>query len=230
MATTPSASSPFVWHHWSPSSTQRLETGVLLSLREGETLIEMGEPMEYVYYVQQGRLNVLLDSPAGAVKIVGFIDEGATFAEAAAFMPPDARSPVSAVAATDTSLRSISVDVFRGYLTEPEFCFDLAASMAHKQVGFIRQIEDLSFRNVRGRVACLLATLVGEGEKPGKRLSISQDTIADLVAAHRVSVSHALQDLEKMGLLMVGRQQITVLDPMGLRRQGLAAGRQPGSL
>lgn len=178
----------------------------------------MGDPADRVYYVQDGELNVAVGSPSGSLKIIHVVRAGATYGEGAAFIPGEPTSPVTVIAAQDSTVWSMSLESFRDCLGDPDFARDLAASMAAKFLSFVQQIEDLSFRSARRRTARLLAALVDEGKGKG-HLEIDQDTIADLIGAHRVTVSHALKDLQRTGLVAVGRKRLFVVDPEGLRRE-----------
>jgi CRP-like cAMP-binding protein len=47
-------------------------------------------------------------------------------------------------------------------------------------------------------------------------MPITQDLLAELLGVHRPSLTHAVAELEKAGLIRRGRRQITILDRQGL--------------
>jgi CRP-like cAMP-binding protein len=52
----------------------------------------------------------------------------------------------------------------------------------------------------------------------GDTLLITQDLLAEMLGAHRPSITHAARELELAGLIERGRRQVTILDRNGLKR------------
>jgi CRP-like cAMP-binding protein len=52
----------------------------------------------------------------------------------------------------------------------------------------------------------------------GDTLLITQDLLAEMLGAHRPSITHAARELELAGLIERGRRQVTILDREGLKR------------
>jgi len=52
----------------------------------------------------------------------------------------------------------------------------------------------------------------------GDTLLITQDLLADMLGAHRPSITHAARELELAGLIERGRRQVAILDRDGLKR------------
>jgi CRP-like cAMP-binding protein len=52
----------------------------------------------------------------------------------------------------------------------------------------------------------------------GDTLLITQDLLAEMLGAHRPSITHAARELELAGLIERGRRQVTILDRDGLKR------------
>jgi len=79
-------------------------------------------------------------------------------------------------------------------------------------------IEDLVFLDLPGRVAkCLLdqnEILGADGV-----VALTQEDIARFVGATRVAVNRVLVDLERRGLLRLGRGSIAITDTTGLKRE-----------
>jgi CRP-like cAMP-binding protein len=100
---------------------------------------------------------------------------------------------------------------------------------------YARQIEDLRFRTVEERVAGLLSTLAARRAKVARSgsalrsesrrsVQLTHSEIADLVGAHRVSVTNSLRALEERGLVEVRPRRIVLRDPAGLLRLAARAG------
>jgi CRP-like cAMP-binding protein len=52
----------------------------------------------------------------------------------------------------------------------------------------------------------------------GDTLLITQDLLAEMLGAHRPSITHAVRELELAGLIEHGRRQVTILDRDGLKK------------
>ena len=52
----------------------------------------------------------------------------------------------------------------------------------------------------------------------GDTLLITQDLLAEMLGAHRPSITHAVRELELAGLIEHGRRQVTILDREGLKK------------
>jgi CRP-like cAMP-binding protein len=53
----------------------------------------------------------------------------------------------------------------------------------------------------------------------GDTLFITQDLLADMLGAHRPSITHVARELERAGLIERGRRQVTILDREGLKKE-----------
>jgi CRP-like cAMP-binding protein len=53
----------------------------------------------------------------------------------------------------------------------------------------------------------------------GDTLFITQDLLADMLGAHRPSITHVIRDLELAGLIARGRREVTILNRDGLKRE-----------
>jgi Mn-dependent DtxR family transcriptional regulator len=50
-------------------------------------------------------------------------------------------------------------------------------------------------------------------------LFITQDLLADMLGAYRPSITPAAHELERAGLIALGRREVTILDRDGLKRE-----------
>jgi CRP-like cAMP-binding protein len=50
-------------------------------------------------------------------------------------------------------------------------------------------------------------------------LFITQDLLADMLGAYRPSITRAAHELERAGLIALGRREVTILDRDGLKRE-----------
>jgi CRP-like cAMP-binding protein len=50
----------------------------------------------------------------------------------------------------------------------------------------------------------------------GDAMPLTQDLLAEMLGVHRPTVSHAVRDLERAGLIDCGRRRVTIVDRDGL--------------
>ena len=87
--------------------------------------------------------------------------------------------------------------------------------------GANERISRQSFQTVPSRVAGVLSQLVAEEPRAGEggevTIRMNQADLAQLAGTSRESVSRFLAELERAGVVRVGRGRVTVLEPKRLR-------------
>lgn len=115
------------------------------------------------------------------------------------------------VTESDTTLVLLPRALFDELLRETsfrDFVFDLfAARMAE----LMQLVEEVAFRKLDQRLANLL---LGKG----RQLHTTHQHLADELGSVREMVSRLLKGFADQGLVRLGREQIEILDPAGLRR------------
>jgi CRP/FNR family transcriptional regulator len=115
------------------------------------------------------------------------------------------------VTESDTTLVLLPRVLFDELLRETsfrDFVFDLfAARMAE----LMQLVEEVAFRKLDQRLANLL---LGKG----RQLHTTHQHLADELGSVREMVSRLLKGFADQGLVRLGREQIEILDPAGLRR------------
>ncbi|WP_407655477.1 Crp/Fnr family transcriptional regulator [Burkholderia alba] len=88
---------------------------------------------------------------------------------------------------------------------------------------FIASIQNSRLLDVDARVAQSLAQLFNPALYPdtGATLAISQEELGMLVGVSRQRINQALQNLERLGVLRIAYNQITVVDPARLAAVGM---------
>ncbi len=202
------------------------------AVRRGHVLAQPGEPCDRLFLLESGRVSVALTWHDGSEKTIGVVLPGAIFGETCFFRPDLANLAVRAD--EDSVVCSLGrEDVTRCLEVDPGLALILIGSLTRKFWMLVRQIEDLRFRPVAGRVAgvlCSLAVgsgLAADGDGEAVALDVTHAALADLVGAHRVSVTNSLKDLERRGLIEVRPRRIMVRDLDGLYRAGFGPAEWP---
>ena len=119
------------------------------------------------------------------------------------------------VAETETRLLMLPREAFAELLDHPPFR-DFVFSLFSERIADLMQlVEEVAFRKLDQRLAALL---LGKG----RMVRTTHQQLADELASVREIVSRLLKGFSEQGLVGLGREQIEILDPAGLRR--IAAG------
>jgi CRP/FNR family cyclic AMP-dependent transcriptional regulator len=80
-----------------------------------------------------------------------------------------------------------------------------------------RQVTDLAFLDLQGRVARQLLVLAGDGDGTG-RTCVTQAELASMVSGARQTVNQALRSLEARGYIRASGRSFEILDRERLER------------
>lgn len=183
------------------------------TLAAGECLFQQGAPLGAVHVVRRGliglgrrangrRLTFLLLRPGD---IAG--DEAALLGTAAV---------ADAFAVTEASVLDLPVAEFLGALDlRSPFVRRWAAGLGGRLSAFQTRIEQLLAGDLRSAIASLLHHELGDHTRV---VSLTQQTIADLLGVQRTSVNRALHELQRGGIIDVGYGHIAVRDRAALAK------------
>lgn len=213
-------------HPPAPAALARHFTeGIPLGLGQGQTLHHFADPFSHVYLVEEGEIAGMIVTGSGATRVIHLARAGSIIGEMFAFAQPPLPALGCLVATRETKLRALPVTRVRQlFADDPEFASELATSVSRKAVAYAKQLEDLCFRGVRRRLAGLLVALFDAG-KGSKVCHFSQEALAEMISAHRVTVTQALDELQGIGVIGVGRRRIFLLDRKRLLEEAAATDR-----
>jgi CRP/FNR family transcriptional regulator, cyclic AMP receptor protein len=192
-------------------------------LRPGAVLFSEGDVSNRVVLLLSGRVKVSTLSEGGEETVLGYRGAGDMLGELSAI---DGKEHVASVTVVEPGeAMVVRAEQFLGAL---EVVPGLSLVLLRSVVGRLRDADrtrsEFTALDVVGRVAHRLAELADEYGEPADAgilvgLRISQRELAGWVGASREAVNKALQELQRRGLIAIGRRQITVLDREGLRRR-----------
>jgi CRP/FNR family transcriptional regulator len=179
-------------------------------IQRGELLLLEGEPGEWLYYLQAGRVKVYNTSADGKEQVLRIFQAGETFNEVPIF--DGGPNPASALVLEEgTSYVLHRVDIQRLLSEHPLIALGVIQVLASRLRHLVRLVGDLSFKHVSARVATtlLLHSDAVEG-KTSHRLT--QQELAALVGTAREMVGRALKAFEQEGLITLEQGHITIVD------------------
>lgn len=186
----------------------------------GELLFSQEDPPSGIWFVESGAVRLYASDADGREQTLQIARDGSSFNEVPFFdLGPE---PATAQVLEDAQLLELPItrrdEILRAV---PDLAIAAASSFAFRLRQAIALVEDLSFRQVAGRVARVLLQAVaphpGVGAGSGGRL-LTQREIAEMAGTSREVVARTLRQLEQDGLIRVERGRIVLLD-----REGLAA-------
>lgn len=179
-----------------------------VDLPKGRILFARDDASDAAYIVLDGEISIEIVSPDGRAARFATLGTGDTFGELAV-LDGLART-ADARAASDARVLKIGKNRFMALAKEkPEFAFAIIADLVGKIRATNNQIEAVSFRSLRARLAALLLELA---EKEGDMARITQSELADRLSATREKVNMHLQSIRQAGAIALGRGRIEFRD------------------
>ena len=189
----------------------------------GEIIYMEEDPADSFYIIEQGRVKISLLSFYAKEIILEIVEPGGIFGELA--LVDDSPHVTMAEALDDVLLYVISKQNFKGIIAiHPEIVLRLAKAIGLRFRKIERKVSDLVNKDVSARVTDLLIDLAtthsNGGDAPGEiLLRLKQQDVAGLIGACRQAATEALNNLEKMGWIELGRGFIRIRSLNSLRSQ-----------
>lgn len=205
-----------------PQQLRELATIVVdKGFRSGRLIFSEGDEAEGFYVVISGRVKVFKLSPEGKEQILHIFGPGDPFGEVPVFAGQE--FPAGAEAMEQTRLfffpRKAFVDLIRKH---PDLALGMLAILSRRLKRFTVLIEDLSLKEVPGRLAAYLVHLSARsGGEQEFRLDVSKAQLASLLGTIPETLSRILRKMKDQGLIDLDGARIRIRDPEEL--QDLAA-------
>jgi len=171
--------------------------------RKNQKIFSQGDPADAVFYIQEGKVKVVVVSSAGKEAVVALHGKGDFFGEGCLTAQPVRLGTV--VALTECVIMRLDkksiIEVLRD---EPKFS---EAFMAHLLARTARVEEDLvdqlfnSSEKRLARVLLLMANFGKEGKPEPVITKISQETLAEIVGTTRSRVSTFMNRFRDLGFI-----------------------------
>ncbi len=192
------------------------------TFQRGQTIFNEGEDATGLYIVVSGRIKVFKLSADGKEQILHIFGAGEPFGEVPMFM--GGRFPANSETLEKSRIfffpRKAFVDLIR---REPSLAMNMLAALSRLLRQLTRLIEDLSLKEVPGRLAAYLLLLSErEGGSTDVELDISKGQLASLIGTIPETLSRMLAKMSGQGLIRVQGRQISILDREAI--EDLAAG------
>lgn len=189
----------------------------------GEVIFHAGDPGGSLCIIDAGKVKLISISEQGHEALLAVLGAGEFFGELALFDDMPRSADVVAMEPTQT-LNLAREDFFAIIDRFPSVSRQIFSVLTGQIRRLTSEVSDVVFLNLDARIAKRLLELAvshGADTPEGRRieLSLSQAALGSMVGATRESVNQCLRRFQEAGLVLLGRQRITIVEPEGLRRR-----------
>jgi CRP/FNR family transcriptional regulator, dissimilatory nitrate respiration regulator len=183
---------------------------------KGQTIFMEGDDGDGFYIVAEGQVKIFKVSIEGKEQILHIYGPGHPFGEVPVFSGQ--RFPANALALLPSRLLFFPRPAFVDLITShPFLSMNMLAMLSMRLREFTIQIENLSLKEVPGRLASYLLYLAEEQNQSGKvTLPISKGQLASLLGTIPETLSRIFTKMSQQGIITVNGSEIVLSDPAGL--------------
>jgi CRP-like cAMP-binding protein len=174
----------------------------------GQCVFTQDEPGDRMYVLAEGAVKLFVSSRDGGLVELVRHRPPATFGEVA-LLDGGPRTASAEAVERSTLLVVTRPELLRLLRTEDQVAEALLRTLGTIVRRTTRQVTDLVFLDLRGRVARQLLVLAGDGNV---RTSVTQAELASMVSGARQTVNQALRSLESRGCIRASGRSFEILD------------------
>jgi CRP/FNR family cyclic AMP-dependent transcriptional regulator len=179
------------------------EGKTILKLEKNQTVFAQGDVADTVFYIQKGRIKVLVVSEQGKEAVVGILEPGQFFGEGCLNGHSLRISTASAI--EECLITSIAKDAMLAVLhNEPKFSELFMTYLLSRNSRVEEDLIDQLFNSSEKRLARLLLLLANfgkEGTPQPIAAHVSQETLAEMIGTTRSRVSFFMNKFRKLGFI-----------------------------
>jgi CRP-like cAMP-binding protein len=178
------------------------EGRTVLAFHKNEIVFSQGDAADTVFYIQKGRVKVVVLSEQGKEAVVGILEPGQFFGEGCLNGNP------LRISATRTLEACVIIAIAKATMlaalhSEPKFSELFMSYLLKRNNRIEEDLIDQLFNSSEKRLARLLLLLANfgkDGSQPIK-VHVSQATLADMIGTTRSRVSFFMNKFRKLGLI-----------------------------
>jgi CRP-like cAMP-binding protein len=188
--------------------------------RPGEAVFRPTRVPRYVYLLEEGLVRIFRVSPRGGELTIGYVRPGEIFGEVSVISEAPRES--FAHAARSSRILQIPKEAFLRAMQSARPLYAVTKRIGQHLIRCHSRAEDLVFCDTRTRLARVLLRLVDDfGKRTDHEMAVglplTGQEIAALIGATRQSVSAALGELVRAGLVARRAGELVVVNPRALR-------------
>ncbi|MEW6116235.1 MAG: Crp/Fnr family transcriptional regulator [Nitrospirota bacterium] len=183
---------------------------------KGQGIFSEGEEAAGFYVVISGRVKIFKLSSEGKEQILHFVAPGEAFGEVPMFA--GGRFPAHSEAIEKSRIFFFPRAVFLELIKkDPSLAMNMLADLSKRLRQFTRLVEELSLKEVPGRLAAYLLYLSERENGSGDlELTITKGQLASLLGTIPETISRILGKMSSQEIIQVQGRRITILDRQAL--------------
>jgi CRP/FNR family transcriptional regulator len=195
------------------------------SFKRGQTIFAEGDEGIGFYVLISGKVKIFKLSPEGKEQIFHVFGPGEPFGEASVFAGE--RFPAHAETLEESRVFFFPRASFVELLKEdPSMALNMLAILSRRLRTFASLVEDLSLKEVPGRLAAYLLFMSDEkGRADELKLDIAKNQLASLLGTIPETLSRILARMVRQGLIQLDGPRIIIVDREGLEELAQAESR-----
>jgi CRP/FNR family cyclic AMP-dependent transcriptional regulator len=175
----------------------------VLTFHKNETVFKQGEAADTVFYIQKGRVKVVVVSEQGKEAVVGIFEPGQFFGEGCLNGHPLRIS--TTLTLEDCVITVITKTAMLAALhSEPKFSELFMSYLLSRNSRIEEDLIDQLFNSSEKRLARVLLLLANFGKDGGLqpiKVHVSQETLAEMIGTTRSRVSFFMNKFRKLGFI-----------------------------
>jgi CRP/FNR family cyclic AMP-dependent transcriptional regulator len=179
------------------------EGKTILEFRKDQVVFAQGDPADAVFYIQKGRVKVVVISEQGKEAVVGILGSGQFFGEGC--MNGHSMRIATTTAMEDCLVTAITKSSMLAVLhDQPKFSEMFMAYLLTRNSRIEEDLIDQLFNSSEKRLARLLLLLANFGKEGSPQPiipNISQETLAEMIGTTRSRVSFFMNKFRKLGFI-----------------------------
>jgi CRP/FNR family transcriptional regulator, cyclic AMP receptor protein len=172
-------------------------------LRKDEMVFRQSAVADAVFYIQKGKIKIVVTSKQGKEAVVGILAPGEFFGEGCLIGQP--LRLATAKAMTESQIVRVSkTEMLRVLHAEPAFAELFMTHLLTRNSRIEEDLVDQLFNSSEKRLARTLLLLANFGKEAGPQpitTPISQETLAEIIGTTRPRVSHFMNKFRKLGFI-----------------------------
>lgn len=190
-------------------------------IAKGEILFFEGDPAAGFFILLSGRVRIYKASPDGKEYTIHQISPGQIFAEVAVFH--GGKYPANCAAMQDSLVAHFPKDKFLNLIKDsPQISLKIISSLAAFLRDYNQQIENLTMREVPGRLASFLLREAAKCKSNEVILDYSKTELARRLGTISETLSRGFRKLKELNLIVEDGKKIVIKDPA--RLEDIASG------
>ena len=183
---------------------------------EGEMILNEGDSSDSIYMIESGQVEVVLEDQEQGELILTFLKEGEIFGEMSFFSQDNQRCAMIR-AVTDTKVRVCDKHRFISEADNNRTLWMLLVEQLAKRLRSTnRRYSDRAFRNVKARVAHVIADLAQQQPEPQSAIRITRTDLGRIASCTREVAGQAVIELVEEGLVEAAGRTIKLVDSQAL--------------